>query len=75
MCLCCCSYVIEWGVLTGTLLHESLPRYFALREKGAFKGTAGGLQMEFMKGLDQTDIDAAAKQLRVRGSRDGQTDI
>lgn len=58
-------YVVEWGVLTGTLLHESLPRYFALREKGAFKGAAGGLQKAFMNGLDQADINAAAKMLNT----------
>ncbi|CDJ31120.1 uncharacterized protein EMH_0008080 [Eimeria mitis] len=58
-------YVVEWGVLTGTLLHESLPRYFALKEKGAFKGAGGGLQKAFMNGLDQADIDAAAKMLNA----------
>lgn len=59
-------YLIEWGVLTGTLLHESLPRYFALKEKGAFKGAGGGLQKAFMNGVDQADINAAAKMLNVR---------
>ncbi|XP_022586933.2 uncharacterized protein LOC34622396 [Cyclospora cayetanensis] len=56
-------YLVEWGVLTGTLLHESLPRYFALKEKGAFKGAGGGLQRAFMNGVDQADINAAAKML------------
>lgn len=60
-------YVIEWGVLTGTLLHESLPRYFALKEKGAFKGAGGGLQKAFMNGLDQADINAAARMLNAGG--------
>ncbi|KAL8426551.1 hypothetical protein Efla_006616 [Eimeria flavescens] len=60
-------YVVEWGVLTGTLLHESLPRYFALREKGAFKGAAGGLQKAFMNGgLEEAEIKAATKMLNVR---------
>ncbi|KAL8453225.1 hypothetical protein Emag_001957 [Eimeria magna] len=59
-------YVVEWGVLTGTLLHDSLPRYFALRDKGAFKGAAGGLQKAFMNGgLTEGEIAAATKMLNV----------
>ncbi|KAL8270932.1 hypothetical protein Esti_005144 [Eimeria stiedai] len=59
-------YVVEWGVLTGTLLHDSLPRYFALRDKGAFKGTAGGLQKAFMNGgLTEAEINAATKMLNA----------
>lgn len=62
----CRSYLVEWGVLTGTLLHESLPRYFALKDKGAFKGAGGGLQKAFMNGPDPADVSAAAKMLNVR---------
>lgn len=58
-------YCVEWGVLTGTLLHESLPKYFALKERGAFKGAGGGLQRDFLKGPSQADLDAAAKLLAV----------
>ncbi|CDJ43208.1 hypothetical protein, conserved [Eimeria tenella] len=58
-------YLVEWGVLTGTLLHESLPRYFALKDKGAFKGAGGGLQKAFMNGPDPADVSAAAKMLNA----------
>lgn len=61
-------YVVEWGVLTGTLLHESLPRYFALKEKGAFKGAGGGLQKAFINGVDESDIAAAAKMLNAEAA-------
>lgn len=58
-------YVIEYGVLTGTKLHESLPKYAFLKELGAFKGAGGGVQPEFKEGLSDQQLSAAKKALEV----------
>ncbi|KYK68311.1 putative high mobility group protein b1 [Toxoplasma gondii TgCatPRC2] len=60
-------YVIEYGVLTGTKLHESLPKYALLRELGAFKGAGGGVQPEFKDGLNEQQNKAARKALEAKG--------
>ncbi|PHJ22151.1 high mobility group protein b1 [Cystoisospora suis] len=60
-------YVIEYGVLTGTKLHESLPKYALLKELGAFKGAGGGVQPEFKEGLSEQQLAAAKKALEVKG--------
>lgn len=63
-------YVIEYGVLTGTKLHESLPKYALLKELGAFKGAGGGVQPEFKEGLSEQQLAAAKKALEVSARRD-----
>ncbi|CBZ55943.1 conserved hypothetical protein [Neospora caninum Liverpool] len=60
-------YVIEYGVLTGTKLHESLPKYALLRELGAFRGTGGGVQPDFKDGLNEQQHKAARKALEAKG--------
>eukprot|EP00919_Chromeraceae_sp_WS-2016_P002853 GHVR01007050.1.p1 GENE.GHVR01007050.1~~GHVR01007050.1.p1 ORF type:complete len:113 (+),score=21.18 GHVR01007050.1:26-364(+) len=58
------KYCIEYGVLIGTQYHSVLSRYKQMKDAGAFKRAAGGIQSEYMKTSLRPGVGGKTKKIK-----------